>query len=62
MNILDGLYHQDEGEILINGTPVHFQGPRAAVEAGLGMVHQHFMLIPRFSVAENVILGSEGAG
>jgi simple sugar transport system ATP-binding protein len=62
MNILFGIYHQDEGEILINGAPVRFAGPRAAVEAGLGMVHQHFMLIPRFSVAENVILGSEGDG
>jgi ABC-type uncharacterized transport system ATPase subunit len=41
---------------------VHFHSPRDAVEAGLGMVHQHFMLIPRFSVAENVILGSEGPG
>jgi general nucleoside transport system ATP-binding protein len=62
MNILFGIYHQDEGEVLINGHLVRFAGPRAAVEAGLGMVHQHFMLIPRFTVAENVILGSEGAG
>ncbi|MBA2277452.1 MAG: ATP-binding cassette domain-containing protein, partial [Chloroflexia bacterium] len=62
MNILFGLYHPDEGEILINGAPVRFAGPRAAVEAGLGMVHQHFMLIPRFTVAENVILGREGDG
>ncbi|MGC4191818.1 MAG: ABC transporter ATP-binding protein [Thermomicrobiales bacterium] len=62
MNILFGLYAPDEGEIRINGQPVHFSGPRDAVEAGLGMVHQHFMLIPRFTVTENVILGSEGAG
>ena len=60
MNVLFGLYHQDEGEIRINGRPVRFRGPRDAVHAGLGMVHQHFMLIPRFTVAENVILGNEG--
>ncbi|MEA2584441.1 MAG: ral nucleoside transport system ATP-binding protein [Thermomicrobiales bacterium] len=61
MNILFGLYHPDEGEIHVDGKPVRFHGPRDAVAAGLGMVHQHFMLIPRFTVAENVILGSEGA-
>jgi general nucleoside transport system ATP-binding protein len=60
MKILYGLYHPDEGEILLDGEPVRFHGPRDAVEAGLGMVHQHFMLIPRFTVTENVILGSEG--
>ena len=60
MNLLFGLYHPDEGTIQVNGQPVHFSGPREAVEAGLGMVHQHFMLIPRFTVAENVILGKEG--
>src|SRR3954471_3695640 len=60
MNVLFGLYRQDEGEIRVNGKVTHFHGPRDAVSAGLGMVHQHFMLIPRFSVAENVILGSEG--
>ncbi|MBA2520037.1 MAG: ATP-binding cassette domain-containing protein, partial [Chloroflexia bacterium] len=60
MNILFGLYHPDAGEVRINGEPVHFAGPRDAVTAGLGMVHQHFMLIPRLTVAENVILGSEG--
>lgn len=62
MNLLFGLYQPDQGEIAINGQPVRFNGPRQAVEAGLGMVHQHFMLIPRFTVAENVILGNEGAG
>ena len=62
MNLLFGLYTPDEGEILVNGAPVHFKGTRQAVEAGLGMVHQHFMLIPRFTVAENVILGNEGSG
>ncbi|MGI8643823.1 MAG: ABC transporter ATP-binding protein [Thermomicrobiales bacterium] len=60
MNVLFGLYHQDEGGISINGRSVRFRGPRDAVNAGLGMVHQHFMLIPRFTVAENVILGNEG--
>jgi simple sugar transport system ATP-binding protein len=60
MNVLFGLYHPDEGEILVNGRPARFHGPRDAVTAGLGMVHQHFMLIPRFTVTENVILGSEG--
>jgi simple sugar transport system ATP-binding protein len=60
MNILFGLYHPDEGEILIDGVPTRFHGPRDAVNAGLGMVHQHFMLIPLFTVTENVILGSEG--
>ncbi len=62
MNLLFGLYHPDEGSISINGQHVRFNGPRQAVEAGLGMVHQHFMLIPRFTVAENVILGNEGSG
>jgi ABC-type uncharacterized transport system ATPase subunit len=62
MNILFGIYRPDEGEILVNGQVTHFDGPRDAVNAGLGMVHQHFMLIPRFTVAENVILGSEGPG
>lgn len=62
MNLLFGLYHPDQGEIAINGHPVRFIGPRQAVHAGLGMVHQHFMLIPRFTVAENVILGNEGTG
>ncbi len=61
MNILMGLYAPDAGEIRIDGTRVHFASPRDAVEAGLGMVHQHFMLIDRFTVTENVILGNEGA-
>jgi simple sugar transport system ATP-binding protein len=62
MNILFGLYHPDEGEIRVNGEPVRFDSARDAVRAGLAMVHQHFMLIPRFTVTENVILGSEGPG
>jgi simple sugar transport system ATP-binding protein len=62
MNVLFGIYAADEGQILVDQREVHFSGARQAVEAGLGMVHQHFMLIPRFTVAENVILGSEGRG
>ncbi len=62
MNILFGLYHPDEGEVRVNGQPVRFENARDAVRAGLAMVHQHFMLISRFTVTENVILGSEGSG
>lgn len=61
MNILFGLYSPDEGSITVNDQPVSFGGPREAVQAGLGMVHQHFMLIPRFTVTENIILGNEGS-
>jgi simple sugar transport system ATP-binding protein len=61
MNILYGLYHPDEGEILLNGQPVHFNGPHDAIAAGIGMVHQHFMLVPTLTVAENIILGNEGS-
>jgi ABC-type uncharacterized transport system ATPase subunit len=59
MNVLYGLYQPDGGEILIDGRPVHFSGPQDAIAAGIGMVHQHFMLIPTFTVAENVMLGRE---
>src|SRR3954466_14596738 len=59
MNVLYGLYHPDEGEILVDGEPVRFSGPDDAIAAGIGMVHQHFMLIPVFTVAENVMLGRE---
>jgi general nucleoside transport system ATP-binding protein len=62
MNVLYGLYRADEGEILLDGTPVHFAGPGDAMAAGIGMVHQHFMLIPVFTVAENVMLGHEQTG
>ena len=59
MNVLFGLYHPDEGEILLDDVAVHFKGPGDAMAAGIGMVHQHFMLIPVFTVAENVMLGHE---
>ncbi|WP_296191858.1 ABC transporter ATP-binding protein [uncultured Microbacterium sp.] len=59
MNVLFGLYQPDEGEILLDDVPQHFSGPGAAMAAGIGMVHQHFMLIPVFTVAENVMLGHE---
>ncbi|MCY7411839.1 MAG: ABC transporter ATP-binding protein [Salinibacterium sp.] len=59
MNVLYGLYHAEEGQILLNDVPQHFAGPGDAMKAGIGMVHQHFMLIPVFTVAENVMLGHE---
>ena len=59
MNILSGLYSPDSGEIRIDGTPAAFTGPGDSIAAGIGMVHQHFMLVPVFSVVENVILGVE---
>jgi simple sugar transport system ATP-binding protein len=59
MNILYGLYHPDEGEILIKGKPVQLGSPSAAIDAGVGMVHQHFMLIPVMTVAENIVLAQE---
>ena len=59
MNVLYGLYQADEGEILLDGRPQKFQGPGDAMRAGIGMVHQHFMLIPVFTVTENVLLGHE---
>ncbi len=57
MNILDGLYHAEEGEIRVNGMPVRFGSPRDAIAAGVGMVHQHFTLVPSLSVTENILLG-----
>lgn len=59
MNILYGLYEQDEGEIFIKGEPINIKNPTDAIHAGIGMVHQHFMLIPVFTVTENVMLGNE---
>src|ERR671914_1531211 len=59
VNILYGLYHPDEGEILLNGRPVRIGSPRDAIDLGIGMVHQHFMLIPVMTVAENIVLATE---
>jgi general nucleoside transport system ATP-binding protein len=59
MNVLYGLLQPDEGEILIDGRKVRFSSPKDAIAAGIGMVHQHFMLVPVFTVAENVTLGME---
>ena len=59
MNVLYGLYQAEEGEILLDDEVQHFSGPGDAMGAGIGMVHQHFMLIPVFTVAENVMLGHE---
>ncbi|HJZ49007.1 MAG TPA: ABC transporter ATP-binding protein [Roseiflexaceae bacterium] len=59
MNILYGLYHQDSGEILVRGEAVRISGPSESIRRGIGMVHQHFMLVPVFTVAENIMLGAE---
>jgi general nucleoside transport system ATP-binding protein len=59
MNILYGLYYPDAGEILVNGEKVKISIPNDAINAGIGMVHQHFMLVPVFTVTENVIAGEE---
>ena len=59
MNVLYGLLQADSGEILLDDVVQHFKGPGDAMKAGIGMVHQHFMLIPVFTVAENVMLGHE---
>ncbi|MEY3978570.1 MAG: hypothetical protein RLZZ284_1426 [Actinomycetota bacterium] len=62
MNVLYGIYRPDEGELRIDGTPQHFSSPADAISAGIGMVHQHFMLVPVMTVAENVVLGVEPTG
>ncbi len=62
MNILYGMIRPNSGEILINGRTVHITGPRDAIRMGIGMVHQHFMLIPPLTVAENIVLGREPGG
>src|SRR5437588_9038904 len=59
MNVLYGLYRPDGGEIVVRGRPVMFHSPKDAIAHGIGMVHQHFMLIPVMSVAENIVLGTE---
>ena len=60
MRVLYGLYAPDDGEILARGHPVRIGSPRDAIARGIGMVHQHFMLVARFTVAENIMLGAEG--
>jgi simple sugar transport system ATP-binding protein len=65
MSILYGLYQPTEGQIFVRGQPIAISEPGVAIEQGIGMVHQHFMLVPPFTVAENIVLGSEprtGAG
>jgi general nucleoside transport system ATP-binding protein len=59
MSVLYGLYKPDEGEILVDGKPVTINSPSAAIDLGIGMVHQHFMLVPVMTVAENIVLGQE---
>jgi len=59
MNVIFGLYQPDAGEIRLDGTPTQFASSSDAIAAGIGMVHQHFQLVPVFTVAENVILGNE---
>lgn len=59
MNILYGLYHSDSGEIYLNGEKVDIKNPNVAIEHGIGMVHQHFMLVDNFTVTQNITLGSE---
>jgi simple sugar transport system ATP-binding protein len=62
MNVLYGLMRPDEGEIIVDGKTADFHSPKDAIAAGIGMVHQHFMLVPVFTVAENVTLGIEQPG
>jgi len=57
MNILYGLYKPDSGEIVFKGKKIKIHSPRDAINLGIGMIHQRFMLVPRFSVFENIILG-----
>src|SRR5690606_33027792 len=59
MNMIYGLYAPDEGEILVNGTPVQIKAPADAIRLGIGMVHQHFQLVPVLTVTENIMLGDE---
>ncbi|HYN52438.1 MAG TPA: ABC transporter ATP-binding protein [Thermoleophilaceae bacterium] len=59
MSILYGLYHPDEGEVLVDGEPVKVDSPSKAIDLGIGMVHQHFMLVPVMTVTENIVLGNE---
>lgn len=62
MNVLYGLYQADEGQICLNGEPVVINTPNDAIAHGIGMVHQHFMLVDNFTVTQNIVLGSEVCG
>ena len=62
MNILFGIYQADEGEILWKGQSVRFESPGAAIAQGIGMVHQHFSLVKKMTVMDNIILGLESGG
>ncbi len=62
MNVLYGLYHPSEGNILVDGETVSLTSPNVAINHGIGMVHQHFMLIPQLTVAQNIFLGMKGSG
>src|SRR5919199_5088447 len=59
MSVLYGLYKPDEGEIRVDGRPVSIDSPLEAIDLGIGMVHQHFMLVPVMTVAENIVLANE---
>ena len=62
MNVLYGLYQAEEGEIFLNGEKINIKNPSVAIKHGIGMVHQHFMLIENFTVTQNIVLGKETAG
>ena len=62
MRIAYGFYTADSGEILLNGEPVNIRTPQDAIKHGIGMVHQHFMLVDTMTVAENIVLGAETGG
>ncbi len=57
MNVLSGMYQPESGVITVKGKPVSFRSPKDAIAAGIGMVHQHFMLVPTLSVTENILMG-----
>jgi simple sugar transport system ATP-binding protein len=59
MNVLYGLYEPDEGDVVVDGEPHEFDSPRDAIDVGIGMIHQHFMLVDTMTIAENVVLGNE---
>ena len=59
MSVVYGYYQADSGEIRVNGEAVHIKGPEHAIAHGIGMVHQHFMLVSTFTVLENIVLGVE---